>query len=193
MKVLAELGLAETLITRATIARASVFVDERGKALGRLPYGDPKRYGQPAVSLSRALLFGLLAEEMRREEIPVHYEKRVNGIIESGDTVTIHCTDGGSVQGDLLIGADGARSATRGARRSCITRVSPSSAGRRRDAFRSRDWKGWRAWPMWRDGGRTPSARGPGRRRSVRCWARRAGPSTNRRMSARSPARGAGR
>lgn len=113
MNVLAELGLAETLTTHATIARESVFVDERGKSLGRLPYGDPKRYGQPAVSMSRALLFGLLAEELRRQEIPIHYEKRVSGVAENGDSVTITFADGGAAQGDLLIGADGVRSAVR--------------------------------------------------------------------------------
>jgi 2-polyprenyl-6-methoxyphenol hydroxylase-like FAD-dependent oxidoreductase len=114
MNVLAALGLAENLTSRATIAHESVFAGERGKSLGRLPYGDPKRYGQPAVSMSRALLFGALAEELRRSEIPVHYEKRVNKVIENGDTVTISFTDGDSAQGDLLIGADGVRSAVRG-------------------------------------------------------------------------------
>jgi len=113
MNILAELGLAETLLTRATVAHESVFVDERGKSLGRLPYGDPSRYGQPAVSMSRALLFGLLAEELRRQEIPIHYEKRLSGVAENGDSVTITFADGGSAQGDLLIGADGVRSAVR--------------------------------------------------------------------------------
>ncbi len=114
MNVLAELGLAETLITHATIVRESVFVDERGKSLGRLPYGDPKRYGQPAVSMSRALLFGLLAEELRRQEIPIHYEKRASGVADNGDSVTISFADGDFAQGDLLVGADGVRSAVRG-------------------------------------------------------------------------------
>lgn len=114
MNVLAELGLAETLITHATIARESVFVDERGKSLGRLPYGDPKRYGQPAVSMSRALLFGLLAEELRQQEIPIHYEKRASGVADNGDSVTISFADGDFAQGDLLVGADGVRSAVRG-------------------------------------------------------------------------------
>jgi 2-polyprenyl-6-methoxyphenol hydroxylase-like FAD-dependent oxidoreductase len=113
MNVLADLGLAETLRRRATIARESVFADERGRPPGRLPYGDPNRYGQPAVSMSHALLFGLLAEELRREEIPILYEKRVRGVEESGDTVTIHFADGDSAQGDLLIGADGVRSVVR--------------------------------------------------------------------------------
>jgi 2-polyprenyl-6-methoxyphenol hydroxylase-like FAD-dependent oxidoreductase len=113
MNVLAELGLADTLTRRATVAHESVFVDERGKSLGRLRYGDPGRHGQPALSMSRALLFGLLAEALRRAQIPIHYEKRVNGVVETGDTVTIHCTDGDSAQGDLLIGADGVRSAVR--------------------------------------------------------------------------------
>jgi 2-polyprenyl-6-methoxyphenol hydroxylase-like FAD-dependent oxidoreductase len=113
MRVLAELGLAEPLTTRATTARESVFVDERGKSLGRLPYGDPRRYGQPAVSMSRALLFGLLAEELRQQEIPIHYEKRVMSVVENGDSVTITFADGSSTQGDLLIGADGVRSAVR--------------------------------------------------------------------------------
>ena len=113
MNVLAELGLAETLTRRATVARESIFVDDRGKPLGRLPYGNPKRYGQPAVSMSRALLFGLLAEELRRQEIPIHYEKRVSGVVENGDNVTITFSDGDSAQGDVLIGADGVRSAVR--------------------------------------------------------------------------------
>jgi 2-polyprenyl-6-methoxyphenol hydroxylase-like FAD-dependent oxidoreductase len=113
MNVLAELGFTETLTSRATIARESVFVNEQGKLLGRLPYGNPQRYGQPAVSMSRALLFGLLAEELRREEIPIHYEKRVTNVMDSGTAVTISFNDGGSAQGDLLIGADGVRSAVR--------------------------------------------------------------------------------
>ncbi len=114
MNVLAALGLAESLASRATITHESVFMDERSRSLGRLPYGDPKRYGQPAVSMSRALLFGALAEELRRAEIPIHYEKRVNKVVENGATVTIFFTDGDSAQGDLLIGADGVRSAVRG-------------------------------------------------------------------------------
>jgi predicted ATPase len=70
------------------------------------------------------------------------------------------------------------------ARQSCVARVSRSVARRRRGSTSSGDSKGWRRWPTWRGGWRTLSGCGPWRRRSVRRWARRAGPSTSRSMNA---------
>lgn len=113
MKVLAELGLAETLVDSATIARTSIFMDDRGSVLGRLPYGNPQVYGQPAVSMSRALLYDVLAGELRRQGVPVHYEKRLSHITEDGSQVLAHFTNGDSAAGDMLIGADGVRSTAR--------------------------------------------------------------------------------
>lgn len=113
MNVLDALGLAETLARQGTIARDSIFVDECGKLLGRLPYGDPKLYGQPSVSMSRAVLYRTLADELTRTGVRVHYSQRVTGVAERNGRVMVHFAGGDSAEGDLLIGADGVRSAVR--------------------------------------------------------------------------------
>lgn len=113
MSVLAELGLAEPLIARGTPTRDFVFQSYRGRQLARFRFGDPKRYGQPAVSMLRATLYQEVVRASRQAGIETHYEKRLVSIEESSSGVTAKFADGTSADGALLVGADGVQSAVR--------------------------------------------------------------------------------
>lgn len=115
MNVLASLGVAQQLMARTTSTRRSIFKDERGRELAKLPYGDAERFGQPALTMSRATLFQCLAESMKAQGIQVEYTKRLTSIQEDPSGVTAHFEDGTFERGDILIGADGLRSVVRNA------------------------------------------------------------------------------
>ncbi|WP_223650749.1 FAD-dependent oxidoreductase [Hymenobacter psoromatis] len=113
MNVLAELGLADTLLSQGTPARHFIFKSSQGRRLARVRYGDPARYGQPCVSMTRATLFATLTAELRAQGIPVHYQKQLTALTERPTGLTAHFADGTAAEGDLLVGADGLHSRTR--------------------------------------------------------------------------------
>ncbi|WP_232666446.1 FAD-dependent oxidoreductase [Pseudonocardia sp. TRM90224] len=64
--------------------------------------------------LHRSRLYRALLDETLRREIPVEFGKRLVGFDQDADTVTARFADGTAATGDVLIGADGIRSAVRG-------------------------------------------------------------------------------
>jgi 2-polyprenyl-6-methoxyphenol hydroxylase-like FAD-dependent oxidoreductase len=114
MNVLGELGLAEKVKACGTVALEACFRSETGRVLARIDNGS-KKYSQPAVTLRRADLHEVLAQEMKRQGIAVAYEKRLTDISYPSDhkKVVAHFADGSYAKGDILIGADGIHSQTR--------------------------------------------------------------------------------
>ena len=113
MKVLSSLGLAESLAAKGTPTYASIFQNELGWTLARIPNGNPEEFRQPCICLSRATVVKSLTRELKRQNIQVHYEKRLAFVTETDDSVTAHFEDGTTAAGDLLVGADGIHSAVR--------------------------------------------------------------------------------
>jgi 2-polyprenyl-6-methoxyphenol hydroxylase-like FAD-dependent oxidoreductase len=115
MHVLAEIGLADEMIRRGSIADAFEFYSQSGTKLGSINRNMQQRFGQPAVNMCRATLNEAILATARRESIEVTFEKRLVHIEDRPDQPVIaHFADGSSVEGDFLIGADGVHSAARG-------------------------------------------------------------------------------
>lgn len=86
-----------------------------GRTLARWAIGPERdRIGAPAVALRRSDLNSLLLEEAGD---CVEMGAQCTGFEQDADGVTAHFADGSTERGDVLIGADGMRSAVRGALR----------------------------------------------------------------------------
>jgi 2-polyprenyl-6-methoxyphenol hydroxylase-like FAD-dependent oxidoreductase len=113
MNVLAALGVADKVIAHGTPVLRSNFRNGQGKLLAGIKNTDLQNYGQQSVSLSRPTLYKILSEEMKRQNITIHYSKRLTSLNETDNQVVVHFADGSKAHGDILIGADGVHSAVR--------------------------------------------------------------------------------
>jgi 2-polyprenyl-6-methoxyphenol hydroxylase-like FAD-dependent oxidoreductase len=114
MHVLAEIGLADEMIRRGSVAEAFEIYSQSGTRLGSINKNMQERFGQPAVNMCRATLTEAILAAARRENVEVTFEKRLVRIQDRPDQpVVAHFADGSSAEGDFVIGADGVHSAAR--------------------------------------------------------------------------------
>jgi salicylate hydroxylase len=107
-------GLEKAFADAAFEVTALIYRDGKsGKVIGNHPAGPTyrERYGAPYVGIHRAELQKILSAEVGMENI--HLGKRLAEIDDSGDCAVLSFKDGSSVEADLVIGADGARSTVR--------------------------------------------------------------------------------
>jgi 2-polyprenyl-6-methoxyphenol hydroxylase-like FAD-dependent oxidoreductase len=114
MHVLAEIGLADEMVHRGSIAEAFEFYSQSGVRLGAINRNMKQRFGQPAVNMRRATLYEALVNKAWSDDAELLFEKRLVSIEDHADRpVVAHFADGTSAEGDFLIGADGVHSAVR--------------------------------------------------------------------------------
>lgn len=117
MHVLNYLGLGETIAKLSVRPAAYVFrLHDTGEVLGQFPLAaeHERLHGAPYNQLHRADLHDLLAAKAREFNKDVmRLNRRVAGFEENPGGVELFFTDGSKAQGDLLIGADGVKSAVR--------------------------------------------------------------------------------
>jgi FAD-dependent urate hydroxylase len=106
---LSEMVRAKGFDTPAMIARMS-----DGRRVAELPFGDPMPDGTGNQTITRSDLYGVLRDETVRRGVPIEYGRRLVDARTTADGVVATFADGGTARGDLLIGADGLHSVTRG-------------------------------------------------------------------------------
>jgi 2-polyprenyl-6-methoxyphenol hydroxylase-like FAD-dependent oxidoreductase len=88
---------------------------DTGEVIQRFSLSQEQLHGAPYTQLHRADLHELLAARARQADPNVvRLNHKVTGFTESADGVELHFANGASAKGDLLIGADGVKSAVRG-------------------------------------------------------------------------------
>jgi len=114
MHVLAELGLAQEMISRGAIAESFDFYSRNGARIGSINRNMQARFGQPAVNMRRAALNEVLVDRAWCAGVELYFEKRLARIEDRADQpVVATFSDGSTAAGDFLIGADGVHSLVR--------------------------------------------------------------------------------
>jgi len=117
MHVLNELGLGEAIAKLSVRPGAYIFrLHDTGEIIGQFPLAEEheRLNGAPYNQLHRADLGALLAAKAREFDTNVvRLSRRVVGFDETGGGVKLLFEDGSHAVGDLLLGADGVKSAVR--------------------------------------------------------------------------------
>ena len=85
MHVLAEIGLADEMIRRGSIAESFDFHSQTGALLGSINRNMKARFGQPAVNMCRATLNEMLVNKAWCENVELRFEKRLVAIEDRAD------------------------------------------------------------------------------------------------------------
>ena len=85
MHVLAEIGLADEMIRRGSIAESFDFHSQSGARLGSINHNMKQRFGQPAVNMCRATLNEALIDKAWCENVELRFEKRLVAIEDRAD------------------------------------------------------------------------------------------------------------
>ena len=116
MHVLNDLGLGEAIAGFSVRPGAYVFRHDTGEVIGRFPLAAEHEAlnGAPYNQLHRADLHNLLIAKVKSLKPDViRLNSRVLGFEETEDGVQVRLSDGARVSADILIGADGVKSAIR--------------------------------------------------------------------------------
>jgi 2-polyprenyl-6-methoxyphenol hydroxylase-like FAD-dependent oxidoreductase len=114
MNVLSAAGVSEQVRDASVTAGEWLFENQSGKVLASSSGGDPARYGQPTVMMTRAALHRVLVEQAQGQGIPSHFNKRFVSLKDTpGEPVVAQFSDGSSAEGDFVVGADGIHSQVR--------------------------------------------------------------------------------
>ena len=116
-RVLHSLGLEPQLAAAAVTPAAFEYrLYSNGDLLHAIPLGESheRQYGAKYYHLHRADLHAVLAAKVRElDPGAIVLESAAESFSETRDSVTLHFAGGGSASGELLIGADGIKSAIR--------------------------------------------------------------------------------
>ena len=111
MAALRELGVADVVLARGLAPTRGEARRMDGTILKRADFPPPEVMGGPTVVALRSALHGALLEAVGEETVTVDCE--ATGFSVAGDRVSLKTADGDVAEGDLLVGADGARSVIR--------------------------------------------------------------------------------
>ncbi|KAG0261829.1 hypothetical protein DFQ27_002752 [Actinomortierella ambigua] len=112
LRVYDQLGILEEMRARSSAFMATVYLRKDFSVIGQ---GSTKpceeRFGYHMRVFSRPDLMDILLSHVPAEK--VRFGKRVLSLSQNQEGVMVRCTDGTTMHGDILVGADGAYSAVR--------------------------------------------------------------------------------
>ena len=113
MQVFQRLGIEKKVMEAGLEVQRAFGVDENFKVISGLDMKGKiaPRYGIGSYAIHRGRLQQVLLSEI--DEVKVYLNKRLDRVVQSDTKATAHFQDGTSVEADLIIGADGIRSAVR--------------------------------------------------------------------------------
>ncbi|KAL5313066.1 hypothetical protein ACEPPN_019493 [Leptodophora sp. 'Broadleaf-Isolate-01'] len=88
-----------------------------GRMLGNFSSGGKERYGHGTFMINRAALHDAVLEKVRHEDIS--FGRKVARVVDGEKIVRVEFEDGGSVEADLVVGADGVWGKTKDAIEEC--------------------------------------------------------------------------
>ena len=111
MRALGELGVADIVLARGWTPTEGEARRVNGRVIRRVAFPPPEVMGGPTVVALRQALHGALLDAVGLAAVTLDAE--AVGFAEDGDRVALHLADGTSVEGDVLVGADGVHSVLR--------------------------------------------------------------------------------
>ncbi len=116
-RVYSHLGILDDIVDVGVAPDAYVFrLFDSGEVLQTIPLGAgyAQKHGVPYVTIHRADLHKLLVDAVNRlKPGAIHLNAAATGFTEDGDGVTLHFRQRMDARGEVLIGADGIKSAIR--------------------------------------------------------------------------------
>ncbi|HET7230225.1 MAG TPA: FAD-dependent monooxygenase [Longimicrobium sp.] len=112
MQVLARLGLDDSVAREGAPVRTAELRDAKAGVLQRADLSHTQReFGHPTVAIHRGRLQRVLADAAGSDIIQTGAQ--CTGVEQRGERVAVRFADGGETEADVVIGADGLRSAVR--------------------------------------------------------------------------------
>jgi 2-polyprenyl-6-methoxyphenol hydroxylase-like FAD-dependent oxidoreductase len=107
------MGLLPRVLDAGYDVREAAWFDDRGRRRTRVAYTTFERaVGGRLTSIMRPDLERVLRESLP-EDVELRFGARLTGVDDQGDRVRLTLADGGGVEADLLVGADGIHSTVR--------------------------------------------------------------------------------
>ena len=108
LQILDSLGVYERIRVKGYNFERSDFKNEAGETTGSYYFGHEEFYGYKGLWIYRQVLIDELKSTCKEQNIPVHYERKLTGVVSESeeDSVKFEFADGVMETAVLLIGAD---------------------------------------------------------------------------------------
>ncbi|KNG91099.1 hypothetical protein ANOM_000766 [Aspergillus nomiae NRRL 13137] len=113
-RILDQLGIFDDVLEETVVAKTMHYWSGTAKHLTTEPlqiFED--RHGYPIAFLDRQIVLRILYSRLGEHQCRVHINKKVVRVENLPNKAVVHCKDGSTFEGDLVVGADGVRSIVR--------------------------------------------------------------------------------